>query len=37
MLHHAQHELIARLDTGRKIGRGDQIDRFRAAFGENIV
>ena len=35
MLHHRQHDLVARLDAGREKGIGDQIDRFGAALGED--
>ena len=35
MLHHRQHDLVARLDAGRKEGIGDQIDRLGAALGED--
>ena len=35
MLHHRQHDLVARLDLRREIGIGDQIDRLGAALGED--
>ena len=35
MLHHRQHDLVARLDARREIGIGDQIDRLGAALGED--
>src|SRR5438552_18718859 len=35
MLHDAEHDLIARLYAGREKSGSDQIDRFRAALGED--
>ena len=35
MLHHRQHDLVARLDARRKPGIGHQIDRLGAALGED--
>src|SRR5215469_10686020 len=35
MLHYRKHDLVARLNTGREEGVGNQIYRLRPALGEN--